>query len=111
MARGVLLERQSLGELDHLAGGEAELVRARARVDVDLDLFQLPRRGIVKRTPMDEAEFRELPLIPKIDVFADRQVGEQGLLLEHHADPLPVGVRGAFDAGLFSGDEDLPESG
>ena len=84
-----------------------ELVRARARVDIDLDLLELPRRGGVERRPLNEAEPRELPLVAEIDVFADRQVGEQGLLLEHHADPLPVGVRGAFDAGFFSGNENL----
>ena len=36
MAAGMLLERQRLGELDHLAGGEVEVVGAHARVDVDL---------------------------------------------------------------------------
>ena len=108
MARGLLLERQSLGELHHLTGGEAELVRARARVDFDLNLLQLAGCSAIKRSPVDEPESRELPLIAEIDVFADRQIGEQGLLLEHHPDSLPVGVRGAFDAGLFPGDEDLP---
>ena len=52
MARGVLFEGQGLGELHHLAGGEAQLVRARARVDIDLDLCQLSRRSIVERPPI-----------------------------------------------------------
>ena len=77
------------------------VVRARARIDVDPDLFELPRRRSVERAPIDEAELRELRLIAEIDVFADRQIGEQGLLLEHHADPFSVGVRGVFDTGLL----------
>ena len=44
---GLLLQRQRLGELDHLAGGEVELGGARARVEVDLDLGELAlRRGV-----------------------------------------------------------------
>ena len=46
-------------------------------------------------------------LVAEIDVLADRQVGEQRLLLEHHADALAVGVGGAFDARRLAGDEDL----
>ena len=71
MARGVLFERQSFGELHHLAGRKTERIRPRPRVDVNLDLFQLPRSSIIKRAPMDEAEFRELPFISKVDVFAN----------------------------------------
>ena len=50
-------------------------------------------------------------LVSKIDVFADRQVGEQGLLLEHHPDPFSVGVRRAFNARFLTRDEDLPRVG
>ena len=43
----LLLERQRLGELDHLARGEIELGGAGARVDVDADLGELAARGVV----------------------------------------------------------------
>ena len=107
MAGGVLLERQGLGELHHLARGEAEIVGAHAWIDVHLDLFELTRRGCIEGPPIDEAETRELRLGAQIDVFADRQIGEQRLLLEHHADAFPVGVGGVLETGRFSGDHDL----
>ena len=69
MAGGVLLERQRLGELHHLARGEAEIVGAHAWIDVDLDLFELTRRGCVERPPIDEAEPRELRLVVRDRYF------------------------------------------
>ena len=48
MAGRLFLERQRLGELDHLARGETEIVGAHARIDVDLDLFELTRGGGVE---------------------------------------------------------------
>ena len=107
MAGGVLLERQRLGELDHLARGEAEVVRARARIDLDLDLLELSRRGRVEVSPVDEAEARELRLGAQIDVFANRQIGEQGLLLKNHADAFSIGVGGVLETGRFAGDKNL----
>ena len=97
---GLLLERQRLGELDHLAGGEVEVVGARARVDVDLDLGELARGRGVERAPVDDAEARELPLVAEIDVLADREVGQQRLLLEHHADALALGIGGIGETRL-----------
>ena len=107
MAGGVLLERQRLGELHHLPGGEAEIVRAHARIDVDLDFFELTRGGGIERSPIDEAEPRELRLVAEIDILADCEVGEQGLLLEHHADAFSVGVGGVFETGRLSRDDNL----
>ena len=52
----LLLERQRLGELDHLARGEVEIVGARARVDVEPDLGELARGRGVEPPPVDEAE-------------------------------------------------------
>ena len=57
---------------------------------------------------MDDAKSRELLLIAEIDIFANRQIWEQGLLLKHHSDSLQVGVGGALDAGFLPGNEDLP---
>ena len=94
VAAGVLLERQRLGELDHLARGEIEVLGAHARVDVDLHLGELARRSGVERAPVDDAEAGELRLVAEIDVLADGQVGQERLLLEHHADALAVGVGG-----------------
>src|SRR5271166_2208167 len=105
MASRVVFERQSLGELNHLTGGEAELVRSHAWIDIDTDLVELSRRCGVESAPVNQTHPYELPLSAKIDVLADRQIAKQGLLLEHHADPLSVGVRCAFDASLLSGDE------
>ena len=99
MAAGVLLERQRLGELDHLARGEIEVVGAHARIDVDLDLGELARGRRVERAPVDDAEAGELRLVAEIDVLADGQVGQQRLLLEHHADALAVGVGRVERAG------------
>ena len=95
MALGALLQRQRLGELDHLPGGEIELGGARARVDVDLHLGDLAARRGIERAPADDPEAGELRLVAEIDVLADGQVGEQRLLLEHHADALAHRVGGA----------------
>ena len=67
-------------------------------IDVDLDLGELARGRGVERAPVDEAEAGELRLVAEIDVLADGQVGEQRLLLEHHADALAVGIGGAGEA-------------
>ena len=56
MAAGGLLERQRLGDLDHLPGGEVELVGAGARVDVEPDLGELAGGGGVEPLPVDDAE-------------------------------------------------------
>ena len=107
MASRVLFECQRLGELDHLARSEAEVVSAHARIDVDFDLFELPRRGRIEVSPTDESEARELRLIAEIDVFADCEIGEQGLFLKHHADAFSVGVGGVFETRRLSRDKNL----
>src|SRR4029077_15652094 len=56
VAGSMLLKRQSFRELHHLTSGEAERIRARARLNVDLDLLELSPCGVIKRTPLDEAE-------------------------------------------------------
>ena len=84
-----------------------EVLGAHARVDIDLDLFQLARRRGIERRPAHEAEAGELRLVAEIDVLADREIGEQRLLLEHHADALAVGVGGVLNDDGLSADEDL----
>ena len=103
----LFLERQRLGELDHLARGEIEVFGAHARIDIDLDLGQLARGRSVERAPVDDAEAGELPFVAEIDVLADRQVGEQRLLLEHHADALAVGIGRVGETGRPAGHQDL----
>ncbi len=92
MALCLLLQGQGLGQLDHLAGGEAELARADAGVDVDLDLGQLAGGRGIEGRPVDEAQPGELALIAEEDILADGEVGQQRLLLEHHADALAHGM-------------------
>ena len=49
----------------------------------------------------------ELRLVAEIDVLADGEVGEQRLLLEHHADALPVGIGGLTQGDGLAGEQDL----
>ena len=111
VAAGVLLERQRLGELDHLARGEIEILGAHARIDIDLHLRELSRRSGVERAPVDDAEAGELRLVAEIDVLADGEVGQERLLLEHHADALAVGVGRIEQPRRLPGDQDLPGVG
>ena len=60
-----------------------------------------------RAAPVDEAEARELLLVAEIDVLADGQVGQQRLLLEHHADALAAGVGGVAQAHRLAGEQDL----
>ena len=80
---------------------------ARAGIDINLYLRQLPRRRNVERFPVDDAVTGELGLVAEVDVFAHRHVGEEGLLLEHHADALVVGVGCVFKCGWLSGNQDF----
>ena len=100
-ALGALLERQRLGELDHLAGGEVEIGGGRRRVDVDLDLLQLAARGGVERAPAHQPALREGALAAEIDVLADGEVGQQRLLLKHHADAVRGGIARALQRGAL----------
>ena len=57
MALRVLLQRQRLGQLDHLPGGEAEVGRAHARVEVGSPTLASWRPGgVVELAPADQAQ-------------------------------------------------------
>src|SRR4051794_32969718 len=103
----MLFERKRLGELDHLTRGKSKILGAHAGIDIDLHLRELPRRGSVKRAPIDDAEARELRLVTEIDVLADGQVGKERLLLKYHADALPVGIGGVEQPRRLPGDQNL----
>src|SRR5687768_14322135 len=107
MTTGALFERQGLGELDHLARCEIEIVGTHARIDFDLDLHKLARSSSVQRTPVYDAETAELRLVTEIDIFANRQVGQERLLLKYHPDALAVGVGRVRKTSRPRGDEDL----
>ena len=102
----LLLQRQRLGELDHLAGGEVEVGGAHARVDVEPDLGELARGRGVERRASDQAGAGEPRLVAETDVLADREVGQQRLLLEHHADAVAGGVGGAGEARRLAAEQD-----
>jgi len=71
----------------------------------DLDLLQLSRCGaVIKRTPLDEAEFRELPLVQDrcfspIVRFGSRDAPGNTI------PPLRLASAASFDVSLTSGDE------
>ena len=86
MTRRRFLERERLGEFDHLAGREIEVGDAGPGVDVQFHLDELPARGRVERPPAHQAEADETAFVAEIDVLADRQIEQERLLLEHHTD-------------------------
>src|SRR5690606_28838772 len=86
---------------------EAEIIGSHSWVSFDLDLRELARGGVVESAPVDDAEAGELLLVAEIDVLADREVREQRLLLEHHADALAHGVGGADEAGFAPVEQDV----
>src|SRR6476660_1836689 len=92
MALSFVFESKRFGELYHLTRGKTQVLGTRARVDINLHFGQLSSGRRVKRAPIDDAEARKLPFIAKIDVLANRQVGEQRLLLEDHTDTVAVGI-------------------
>ena len=107
MALRLLLERQRLGQLHHLAGGEVEFAGASARVEIrETHLRELAAGGIVEIAPTHQAGPDEPALVAEPDVLADREVGQQGLLLEHHADAVPRGIGGAAQDDRLAAEED-----
>ena len=103
-----LLQRQRLGDLHHLPRGEVEVVRPRPRIDVELHLRELPRGVGVEPPPVHDAGAGELRLVAEVDVLAHRQVGQQRLLLEDHADALAVGIGRILQPRRLARDQDPP---
>src|SRR5215203_4752289 len=81
-----ILDRHGLRQLDQLTLGEAQLGGVGARVDLELDLGQLPSRRLVHCWPVDHPQPDELVLVPQEEVFRDANVRQERLLLEDHRD-------------------------
>ena len=90
---GALLERQSLGEFDHLARGETKFACSQGRVDVEPDPGEPIRAASIIRRRRDHAEPRERPLIGEMEIVRDRHIEQQRLLLKHHRDAIAIGLR------------------
>ena len=91
---GALLQRQGLGEFDHLARSETELARSSGWIDVESNLGEPIARRLDHPPAGDHPEPRERPLMREMEIVRDRHIEEQRLLLKDHRDAVAVGLRG-----------------
>ncbi len=99
MSFGALLQGQRFGELDHLAGREAELRSPGARVDVHLHLVELAASRGIQASTIDQSQPGKLGFLPEINVLADGQVQQKRLLLENDPDAIEIGFARASQRG------------
>ena len=83
---------QDLRDLDHLSHSKVDVTDLLRHIQIDSDPLKGLLRVRVHLRPVYKAEGRIFLLAAKIDVLGDRQVRDQGLLLEHHADAVLVGL-------------------
>src|SRR6478672_9019497 len=86
------LQCQRFGELDHLAFGKAELGSSGTRVDVNLDLVELPASRSIQAPAVDQSQTGELSFLAEIDILAHGEVQQQRLFLEDDSDAIEIGV-------------------
>ena len=92
MALDPAVERQRLGDLDHLPIGKGKIGAAPARMHVELDLAQFLRAAAFMRRFRDQPIAQELFLAAEKDVLRHGEARQNRLLLEHHGDALVEGI-------------------
>ncbi len=85
--------------------------RWRGSRSAEADLGELAAGGGIELAPAHQARAGEAPLVAEPDVLADREVGQQRLLLEHHADAVPGGVGGAAQRDRLASEQDAASVG
>ena len=104
---GALLDAEHLGDLHHLALGERQRVGAGERVDVGADLVELLLGELAHGVPAVDAAAHAGALAAEDDVLGGGEVGDQRLLLEHHADAVVGRVDDAAQPDLLAAHPDL----
>src|SRR5260370_3744492 len=95
MSFGALLQRQSFGELDHLAASKAELRRPGTRVDVNLNFVELATSRGIQAPAINQSQSGKLGFLSEINVLAHREVHQKRLFLEYDSYAIEIGIAGA----------------
>jgi hypothetical protein len=102
------VQRDGLGDLDRLPGGDRQAAGGHARIDVHAEARQDVRRLVAHTPPVHHPA---QVAVADEDVPGDAEVGEDQRFLEDRGDAPGLGVGGAAQPHALAVDEDLTAVG
>ncbi len=100
------IERQRLGDFDHLLRGDSQVRHLGARVELEVQATQQLARLLVNLLFVKHKGQAQTRLAANEDVLGNGQVGHQVEFLMDHADAQVLGGPGVVDLDLFASDQD-----
>ncbi len=97
------------GELDQLLQPDRQRAHGGSRIDVEAQHLELAPGARAHGLPVDHAVSGQL--LAEIDILRDREVGDDGELLVHHADPGIERIAGRMELHVLAVDQHPPSIG